>query len=98
MVPVEIARFRSSPAASRLRSTRTCTEPQGVLGQYVQRRSGELPEPAVSAAATVHPGGGSYRVMVPLADPNGSDLIALASGSPDSAVGTCSPPTSQVPD
>ncbi|WP_435197068.1 amino acid permease [Natronomonas sp. EA1] len=56
------------------------TTKQGVLGRYVLRRAAEMPEPAVTAAATVQPDGGDYRVMVPLANPkNETDLITLAS-------------------
>ncbi len=59
---------------------RTRTEKQGILGSYIQSRSDVLPDPAVSAAATVQPDGGTYRVMVPLANPEHEhDLITLAS-------------------
>ncbi|WP_254545296.1 amino acid permease [Halomarina pelagica] len=56
------------------------TSKQGVLSQHVLSRPGAYPEPAVSAAASVKPDGGSYRVMVPLANPESeTDLITLAS-------------------
>jgi nucleotide-binding universal stress UspA family protein len=59
---------------------RTRTEKQGILGQYVQARSEEMPDSAVAAADGVQPDGGSYRVMVPLANPeHETDLITLAS-------------------
>jgi amino acid transporter/nucleotide-binding universal stress UspA family protein len=53
---------------------------QGILGQFVQERSDVLPERAVSAATTVQPDGGEYRVMVPLSNPRTErTLITLAS-------------------
>jgi len=59
---------------------RTRATKQGILGQYVLSRSEELPNRAISAATTVQPDGGDFRVMVPLANPaNQTDLIALAS-------------------
>lgn len=59
---------------------RSRTEKHGVLSRYVLRRSEEMPDSAVSAAATVAPDGGSYRVLVPLANPEHErDLITLAS-------------------
>jgi nucleotide-binding universal stress UspA family protein len=59
---------------------RTRADKRGVLSQYILDRSDELPAAAVSAASTVQPDGGSFRVMVPLADPETeTDLITLAS-------------------
>jgi amino acid transporter/nucleotide-binding universal stress UspA family protein len=59
---------------------RNHTEKHGILGQYIRARSEEMPEPAVTAATTVQPDGGTYRVMVPLANPEHEhDLITLAS-------------------
>jgi len=56
------------------------TEKQGILGQYVLERADRMPDSAVSAAASVQPDGGTYRVMVPLANPEHQhDLIELAS-------------------
>ncbi|WP_435181812.1 amino acid permease [Halorussus sp. AFM4] len=53
---------------------------QGVLSQYVLHRADEMPDGAVSAARTVSPDGGSFRVLVPLANPeHEKDLITLAS-------------------
>ncbi|MFB6073756.1 MAG: amino acid permease [Haloarculaceae archaeon] len=53
---------------------------QGVLSEWILDRADAMPEPAVSAAAGVKPDGGSYRVMVPLANPeHETDLIELAS-------------------
>ncbi|MFB6311203.1 MAG: amino acid permease [Salinirussus sp.] len=55
-------------------------EKQGILGQYVLERADVLPDQAVTAAATVQPDGGTYRVMVPLANPEHErTLITLAS-------------------
>mgnify|MGYP000610360695 CR=1 FL=1 len=55
------------------------TPKQGLLGQYIQERSDKLPDPAVSAASSVQPDGGTYRVMVPLANPESeSNLVKLA--------------------
>ncbi|MFC6766484.1 amino acid permease [Natrinema soli] len=56
------------------------TEAQGVLSEYILNRADEMPEPAVTAATSVKPDGGTYRVMVPLANPDHeTDLITLAS-------------------
>jgi amino acid transporter/nucleotide-binding universal stress UspA family protein len=55
-------------------------EKKGVLSQYILSRSDEMPAAAVSAASTVQPDGGKFRVMVPLANPRTEkDLITLAS-------------------
>ncbi|WP_135821104.1 amino acid permease [Halostella litorea] len=59
---------------------RSRTEKQGILSEYILERSDELPDSAVSAATTVQPDGGTYRVMVPLANPeHQQELITLAS-------------------
>ncbi|WP_435359041.1 amino acid permease [Haloarchaeobius sp. DFWS5] len=59
---------------------RSRTDKQGILSQYILHRSDEMPDAAVSAANTVAPDGGQYRVMVPLANPaHEKDLISLAS-------------------
>ena len=59
---------------------RSRTEKQGILGEYILSRSDEMPDAAVSAATSVQPDGGDYRVMVPLANPRSErDLIELAS-------------------
>jgi amino acid transporter/nucleotide-binding universal stress UspA family protein len=59
---------------------RTRTESAGVLSEYVRDRSDEMPGPAVSAAESVSPDGGRYRVMVALSNPESErDLISLAS-------------------
>ncbi|MFC7046528.1 amino acid permease [Halobacteriaceae archaeon GCM10025711] len=56
------------------------TEKQGILGKLILRRSEEMPDAAVSAASSVQPDGGTFRVMVPLANPEHQhDLISLAS-------------------
>jgi amino acid transporter/nucleotide-binding universal stress UspA family protein len=53
---------------------------RGILSQYVLKRSDELPDAAVSAASSVQPDGGEYRVFVPLANPaHETELITLAS-------------------
>jgi amino acid transporter/nucleotide-binding universal stress UspA family protein len=59
---------------------RTRATKQGILGNYILQRSEDMPEPAVSAATSVQPDGGDFRVMVPLANPdNEQELITLAS-------------------
>ena len=59
---------------------RTRTKKQGILSKYIISRSGEMPDTAVSAATSVQPDGGTYRVMVPLANPaHEQELITLAS-------------------
>ena len=59
---------------------RTRTEKQGILSEHILSRSREMPDAAVSAAASVKPDGGEYRVMVPLANPaHERELITLAS-------------------
>ena len=59
---------------------RSRAEKQGILGEYVQERSEEMPDSAVAAAGGVQPDGGQYKVMVPLANPeHETDLITLAS-------------------
>jgi len=59
---------------------RTETPKRGVLSDYILSRADEMPDPAVSAAATVQPDGGTYRVMVPLANPeHEKELIELGS-------------------
>ncbi|SIR27567.1 amino acid/polyamine/organocation transporter, APC superfamily [Haladaptatus litoreus] len=65
------------------------TDKQGILSKYILSRSEQMPEPAVSAAASVKPDGGDYRVMVPLANPeNEKDLISLASAVASQRGGT----------
>jgi amino acid transporter/nucleotide-binding universal stress UspA family protein len=65
------------------------TEKQGILGQYILSRQEEMPEPAVSAATSVQPDGGKFRVMVPLANPeHEKDLITLASAVAKQRSGT----------
>jgi amino acid transporter/nucleotide-binding universal stress UspA family protein len=68
---------------------RTRATKQGILGQYILSRSEEMPESAVSAATSVQPDGGQYRVMVPLANPeHETDLITLASALAKARDGT----------
>ena len=58
---------------------RSRVEDSGVLAEWILDRSDELPDAAVSAATSVQPDGGTYRVMVPLANPNTeAHLISLA--------------------
>jgi amino acid transporter/nucleotide-binding universal stress UspA family protein len=58
---------------------RSRTEKQGILGEYILSRTDEMPDAAVSAASTVQPDGGDYRVMVPLSNPESQrDLVELA--------------------
>ncbi|MFA9516399.1 amino acid permease [Halopenitus sp. H-Gu1] len=58
---------------------RSRVENTGVLGMWILDRSEELPDLAVSAATSVQPDAGTYRVMVPLANPRTeSHLISLA--------------------
>jgi amino acid transporter/nucleotide-binding universal stress UspA family protein len=59
---------------------RTRTEAMGELSEFILTRSESMPEAAVSAAESVKPDGGQYRVMVPLAHPEHEEnLITLAS-------------------
>jgi len=59
---------------------RTRATENGVLSEYILSRADRMPDTAVSAAASVQPDGGEFRVMVPLANPaNETDLISLAS-------------------
>jgi amino acid transporter/nucleotide-binding universal stress UspA family protein len=68
---------------------RTRATKQGILGQYVLSRSEEMPDAAVSAATSVQPDGGRYRVMVPLANPeHEKDLITLGSAAAKQRDGT----------
>jgi nucleotide-binding universal stress UspA family protein len=56
------------------------TEEEGILSEYILSRREEMPDTVVSAAAGIHPDGGEFRVMVPLANPeHEKDLITLAS-------------------
>ena len=54
---------------------RTRATKQGILGQYVLSQSESMPEAAVSAATSVQPDGGDYRVMVPLANPESENSL-----------------------
>jgi amino acid transporter/nucleotide-binding universal stress UspA family protein len=59
---------------------RSRTTEAGALTEYVLSRREELPNPVASAATSVKPDGGEFRVMVPLANPRSeSTLITLAS-------------------
>jgi amino acid transporter/nucleotide-binding universal stress UspA family protein len=59
---------------------RTRATKKGILSQYILDQSDTMPDTAVSAAESVQPDGGKYKVMVPLANPeHETDLITLAS-------------------
>ncbi|MEF8979788.1 MAG: amino acid permease [Haloarculaceae archaeon] len=59
---------------------RTRTEAMGELSEFILSRSETMPGSAVSAAQSIKPDGGEYRVMVPLANPEHEEnLITLAS-------------------
>jgi len=59
---------------------RRTVESRGVLASWILDQSETLPQSAVSAATSVQPSGGDYRVMVPLANPaTEAHLITLAS-------------------
>jgi amino acid transporter/nucleotide-binding universal stress UspA family protein len=61
---------------------RSRTDKQGILGRYVLSRADEMPDAAVSAASSVQPDGGEYRVVVPLANPETeTDLISLGAAA-----------------
>jgi amino acid transporter len=63
-----------------LAHARQKVEKRGILSQYILSQSDRLPDAAVSAASSVQPDGGQFRVMVPLANPeHEKDLITLAS-------------------
>ncbi|GAA0196527.1 amino acid permease [Haladaptatus pallidirubidus] len=56
------------------------TTVQGILPEFILARRDTMPDAVVSAATSVKPDGGEYRVMVPLANPeHESNLITLAS-------------------
>ncbi|QLK27117.1 universal stress protein [Natrinema zhouii] len=60
--------------------TRDTTEEQDALTEFIRNQTDEMPKPAVTAATSVKPDGGRYRVMVPVANPDHeTDLITLAS-------------------
>ncbi|GAA0228211.1 amino acid permease [Haladaptatus pallidirubidus] len=62
---------------------------RGVLSKYILNHPDQMPEPVVSAASSVKPDGGDFRVMVPLANPeNEKDLISLASAVASQRGGT----------
>jgi amino acid transporter/nucleotide-binding universal stress UspA family protein len=83
MEPIEIGLslvFVAGGLVWYLAYARDKADKRGVLSQYVLDRSDEMPAAAVSAASTVQPDGGEYRVMVPLGNPHTEkDLITLAS-------------------
>jgi amino acid transporter/nucleotide-binding universal stress UspA family protein len=79
---------------------RSRTTDQGALSRYILSRPDQMPESAVAAATSVQPDGGSYRVMVPLANPeHETDLITLGSALAKQRDGTVVPVNIvQVPD
>ena len=83
MKPIEVALsllFVAGGTVWYFAYARRKTDKQGILSQYILQRSEQMPDRAVSAASTVKPDGGSYRVLVPLANPaHERDLITLAS-------------------
>ena len=59
---------------------RSRTTEGGVLSDFVLSRPDQFPKGAVSAAQSVQPDGGTFRVMVPLANPaHETELIELGS-------------------
>lgn len=59
---------------------RSRTSVQGVLSEYILARRETMPASVIKAATSVQPDGGTYRVMVPLANPeHEADLITFAS-------------------
>ncbi|UPM45135.1 amino acid permease [Halocatena salina] len=83
MKPIEIALslvFVVGGLVWYLLYARGIAEKTGILSQYILNRSETMPSAAVSAASTVQPDGGTFRVMVPLANPQTEqDLITLGS-------------------
>ena len=81
MAPIEIALsllFVVGGIAWYFFYARSRTEKQGILGQYVLSQPEQFPDRAVDAAQSVQPDGGTFRVMVPLANPeNETELIEL---------------------
>lgn len=58
---------------------RSRTTVEGALSEFIMARRDTMPDAVVSAATSVHPDGGEYRVLVPLAHPeHEQDLIRLA--------------------
>ena len=56
------------------------TPKQGIFSQHILNRAEAMPDSAVAAAEAVQPEASTYRVMVPLADPeHETNLITLAS-------------------
>lgn len=59
---------------------RNRADKRGILSQYVLSRAEDLPQPAVTAASSVQPDGGQYRILVPLANPrHETELVTIAS-------------------
>jgi amino acid transporter/nucleotide-binding universal stress UspA family protein len=56
------------------------TSVEGALSKFIFTRRDEMPDAVLSTAASVQPDGGTFRVMVPLANPEHEEnLIRLAS-------------------
>ena len=79
---------------------RNKADKRGILSQYILSQSEQMPDAAVSAATSVQPDGGRYRVMVPLANPGHEhDLITLGAAIARARGGTVVPiHIVQVPD
>ncbi|QLH78175.1 amino acid permease [Halosimplex rubrum] len=92
MDPIEIGlsmAFVATAVVWYLVYARRHTVYEGALGEFVTEHSEEMPDIAVSAAETVAPDGGDYRVMVPLANPeHEQELITLASALAKAKGGT----------
>jgi len=68
---------------------RSRTSAEGVLSEHILDREDGLPDSVVSAATTVQPDGGQYRVMVPLSNPKTeTDLVTLAAAAARQRGGT----------
>ena len=92
MDPIEIGLsmvFVTGGVVWYLAYARDKADKEGILSSYILTRKEEMPEAVVSAAASVQPDGGSFRVMVPLAAPeHEKDLITLASAIAKQQEGT----------
>ena len=92
MKPIEIALslvFVAGGLVWYLVYARSKADKRGILSQYVLSRADDMPDAAVSAASSVQPDGGDYRVMVPLANPkHEKELITLASAAAKQRGGT----------
>jgi amino acid transporter/nucleotide-binding universal stress UspA family protein len=60
---------------------RNRADKKGILSQYIRSRSETMPDAAVSAADSVQPDGGTYRVLVPLSHPDHVDDLMTLGGA-----------------